>query len=413
MLLAISFTIPQIVFPTISSAQTDSLRGEYDNSVTSNLSLHREQLRVFLPETTSPILNSILKSPDTILYTSSFPSDSIPPAYQITNNPLNGLHSPFYNISADFNERQFGVGNPNKEFPWFKPGGTDLAASSIKSIKFFQLPRDSEGKTLPIIYYSQYLRTNSPFGETSPTTVWLYPVGTVFGEVLLFTPPNPPYNRYSYAFELRLRKKTFTTWEIQVWKPFPTLQHLIRAIGQIPRNLISLPIKIFRNRHPRLILNVTTQKLELPSIPPETTHKLLTETKFEEATNQEFYSDPSSTFNGQLPSGPTNETSDFHIIPRNYEGHFIGSDVNSCTNCHDSVLKQADFFDLGRDWYGRVRGSDGIFSFHIFDNNSISYSGSPKTIRLNQELLKNRLLVHYNRQIHSNQVYFWHKEYRP
>lgn len=371
----------------------------------SQLSFHREQLRIFLPETTSSSLNNLLHDPSLIIYTSSSPSASIPPAYQITDNSstINGLHSPFYNISADSHERATGPGNPNKEFPWSVPGGTDRS-SNIKSIKFLKLPNNQ-----PIVYYSQRLREDSGI----PTILWTYPKGTIFGEVLTYQPPISPYNRHDYPFELRIRTKTATAWEIQVWKPFPTLQHLIRAIGQIPRNLVSLPIKILRNRHPRVVINIRTQKLELPQLPPETVHKLMAGKIFEEATNQEFYNSEESSFQGQLPSGPVNEKSDFHIIPRNYDGYFLGNDVNSCTNCHDSVAKSADFFDLRRDWYGRVRGSDGIFSFHIFDNRSISYDGGSKGRRINQELISNRILEQYNPQRHPREIYFYHPEYKP
>ena len=42
----------------------------------------------------------------------------MPPAYQDWSGGLDGLHSPFYNISAVRSEP---IGNANREFPWGSP----------------------------------------------------------------------------------------------------------------------------------------------------------------------------------------------------------------------------------------------------------------------------------------------------
>lgn len=51
--------------------------------------------------------------------------------------------------------------------------------------------------------------------------------------------------------------------------------------------------------------------------------------------------------------------------------------VGSCQDCHSDVGKEVSLLKgarLGRDWYGFVRGSDGIFSFRPVDSRGRLYS---------------------------------------
>ena len=52
--------------------------------------------------------------------------------------------------------------------------------------------------------------------------------------------------------------------------------------------------------------------------------------------------------------------------------------------------------EAGRDWYGRIRGSDGIFSFHPFDPNSISGNGYPAPVRMRDELVSSGVIERYD-----------------
>jgi len=65
----------------------------------------------------------------------------------------------------------------------------------------------------------------------------------------------------------------------------------------------------------------------------------------------------------------------FHIVPKDYDGALIEVSKESCMKCHQTTAKHASDFQPGRDWYGRVRGSDGIFSFHAFDSRHVSHGG--------------------------------------
>lgn len=76
------------------------------------------------------------------------------------------------------------------------------------------------------------------------------------------------------------------------------------------------------------------------------------------------------------------------IVPKNYEGGLIALSRKSCMRCHDSVNRHAREFDRDRDWYGRVRGGDGIFSWLPVEPSSISPSGTPRPVRLRADLLR-------------------------
>ena len=81
------------------------------------------------------------------------------------------------------------------------------------------------------------------------------------------------------------------------------------------------------------------------------------------------------------------------IMPINYDGDFIEVSSKSCARCHDTVNTHVRNFDFRRDWYGKIRGSDGIFSFSIFDPSCISDNGIGQGVKINQELLNDDWII--------------------
>jgi hypothetical protein len=62
-------------------------------------------------------------------------------------------------------------------------------------------------------------------------------------------------------------------------------------------------------------------------------------------------------------------------------------------------------FEPRRDWYGRIRGSDGIFSFHPFAPESISHNGSGLPVRLNPRLVEAGIVEPYDAGRHPASLY--------
>jgi hypothetical protein len=96
---------------------------------------------------------------------------------------------------------------------------------------------------------------------------------------------------------------------------------------------------------------------------------------------------------------------DFHVVPANYDAGFVEVDRQSCQRCHETVGQHVSRFQFGRDWYGRIRGSDGIFSFHPFEPGSVSYNGYGQPVQMRQELVAAGLLERYDPARHPSALY--------
>jgi hypothetical protein len=70
-----------------------------------------------------------------------------------------------------------------------------------------------------------------------------------------------------------------------------------------------------------------------------------------------------------------------NIVPQNYLGN-----ITNCVACHNQTLKHSRQIDPIREWYGNVRGSDQIFSFNIFSDESVSNNGIPNPLQFRSGL---------------------------
>lgn len=331
----------------------------------------------YLPDSKDPWLND-LKKKDIIFYDNSV----MPPAYQDWDGGLQGVHSPSYNISAVRSEP---IGNANREFPWGAPAGLH-DSPNFKAFRFLVIP---EGQA--IYWWRQRLRR-----DTSSTFIWQYPSGTTFGEVLLVTDPKG----YDFTFEMRTRARSDKGWTMNAFRPFTSQKELAARIQKLAPDWKDRPelvqivngdaekdkVQRIYNNHSLITFDATALTTALPAIDHGLVRKLL-DTPFKSALGQEWKKDA----DGTEAHAPTTDAS-FHIIPKNYKGGFVEVSSTSCMRCHDSTLKHARDFQESRDWYGRVRGSDNIFSFHIFEPSSVSYTGSSVPTRLRSELVRSGLL---------------------
>ena len=311
-----------------------------------------------IPDSKDLVLNKIRKDPNLLIYTSK----EIPEAYQDWTGGLPGIHSPSYNISAAKPQEKFG--NPNVEFPWGHPAGTELVPNdSMSSFKFILLPK---GESIKV--YRKLLD-----GDRRSSYLWEFPKGSIVGEVLQIY-----YKDTHYTFEIRLRKKEDVNWKISVYRPFSNLKEFSQYCKSNGVDLYYRDERISQS-HQIFKGDVVTTSLE--KIPDSLVRKALKET-FVNVLGQEWH--------GDAHAATTN--ADFHIVPKNYQAATIALTSNSCVRCHESVLKHASDFDFRRDWYGRVRGSDGIFSFHPFDPSCISYSGIYQGEKIRDEFIKNGIV---------------------
>jgi hypothetical protein len=85
----------------------------------------------------------------------------------------------------------------------------------------------------------------------------------------------------------------------------------------------------------------------------------------------------------------------FSLVCAGYEGTFLGTTRDSCSNCHRDTLKAARAFDRFRGWYGRVRGSDEILSWHPVSPASVSRNGFTFWPALRREFVEAGIVERY------------------
>lgn len=358
-------------------------------------------LRQFFPKVENSELRRILADPELIVYT----EEEMPKAYQFFDGAFPGVHSAMYNISANGSEP---FGNGNREFPWSSPVGTHRS-SNVGSFRFLYLPRDAQGRPWPVVWYSQV----AP-GESSYSYAWTFPVGAVVGEVLTMRGPDD----HDYTFELRVRRREVGFWEVDVLRPFPTAKSLAKRIRQLRPDWQSQPqLELVCNHLEAAksmpILTLTdsqpnkrafTQTLAVDDLPALGDDKLVAQllqtTVFRSATGENWR----ELAWGMSPRAPTTQAA-FHVIPANYDAGFVSVDSKSCARCHDTVNEPVRSFNAGRDWYGRIRGSDGIFSFHPFALSSISGNGYSAPVQMRTELQSAGIVSQFDPRIHTSDRY--------
>jgi hypothetical protein len=332
----------------------------------------------YLPKTGDPWLKA-LKAANLIFYTER----EVPRAYQLQG----GVHSSYYNISAAKPVEPFG--NATVEFPWGSPAGTHLSDNST-SVKFVIFPKSGE----PIRWWQE----RSPYDGGALVFRWVYPVGTVFGEILIVNGPDG----YGRTYELRVRVRDEKGWRPKVFRPFGNAAELDKKVRELRPNWREdgelrkflarneRPLTRIRNHHPITIFDRSAVEDTLPPLPAELVDQLLSE-PFQDVSGETWL----ETTDGK-GYAPTTDSS-FSVVPRNYTGSHLPMTAKSCMECHEtSGMHTNQIGPLGRDWYGFAAGGGPgggeVLSFHIFDPGCISYNGFGQGVRLRSELLAAGLL---------------------
>ena len=360
-------------------------------------------LRALLPKIGDSELAEVLSDPKLVWYTGM----EMPECYQHRGGET---HSVRYNISANPIEQASGTGNAF-EFPWRVAGGTD-GCRSLYVFRFLKLPR-RDGKPLPVIWWREVLT-----GDRTPGFRWVFPVGTVVGEVLCQT--GPASEKRAYAFEIRTRTRRAGKWDTEAYRPFRTPLELARAIKRLcPQwrddrkvraavNELERPTRKLRitrladtNHRDRVAFDATEASWILPDLDGPLVKRLLRRMPFRAVLGNPFL----LTAAGEAAHAPST-TAEFHIVPKGYQGSHIEVSNSSCARCHESTNKSVNEFDFRRDWYGRVRGSDGIFSFHPFSPESISANGYGRPVTMRRELVQAGIVEQYDQKKHDGAT--WH-----
>ena len=369
-------------------------------------------MRKYLPPVDDPELQKILDDPHLLLYSER----EIPPAYQIWNArggdaPL-GLHDPRFNISLALGGDD-PIGNGNREFPWRRPAGTDRV-TNLRAFRFLWLPFDEEtGRTWPVVWFQKRLAAGPDTPDIAEGIAWSFPWGTRVGEVLAMRGPDGK----DYTFEVRVRTREIDAWGMDVFRPFPTAASLAEAVraarpgwkssptlarlvAHLESDVGIAPARLSDETHPvRSFLGDAGQDA-LPPMDEALVAELLRGATFRSSVAETWRED----WRGTPAFAPTTAAR-FHIVPANYDAGFVPVHRDSCIRCHETTNQTAALFDPGRDWWGRIRGSDGIFSFHPFDPPSISRDGRSLAPRIRPSLAAAGIVARYDPARHPASRY--------
>lgn len=367
-------------------------------------------LKAYFPPVDDPSLQAILNDPQTILYTEA----EIPKVVSMWQ----GVKG----ISRRIVAAEDGNDPGSLQFPWMKPAGTD-DVKGLNTVRFLHLPTVN-GQRQPVVYF----RGRIP-PDQAAAVQWIFPYGTTVGEVLAYPGPDG----LDYPFELRIRYRMQDYWEVDVLRPFATSAELAAAIKERRPQWESMATlasavralegpatfgvaRIVDKMPARAVIRQETAWDVVPAIEPKLVAELLRGTRFTSVYETAWKSD------GVKVAYAPGTLSEFSIVPPKYSGAAIKVSQQSCARCHSTTLHHVNEFAQHRQqyqdgtlrsWYGRIRGSDGIFSFHPFDPQFIPGGGATVAPVIRQSMVQAGAVAQYNQAIHPASHYRIAHDYDP
>lgn len=253
------------------------------------------------------------------------------------------------------------------KFPFRKAAGTD-DVTNVKVLNFWAPPKKN-GKALPVKWWQESSR-----GRWH----WVFPVGTVFGEVLYEQAPNGQW----IVFEVRTRKRYLDGWEPNLFRPYPTADSLAAAITQRRPQWARTPdlqrlVAQLRNKDSLVATRLVSEAYgkvfppvdgALDTLPDVTDKDLIVEL----LTQAPFKSVEGAIWKengkGLETYGPAS-AGDFNVVPKGYKMGMIQTNEVSCNRCHVETGHPLGDFEFDIILYGEVWGEDRIFTWHLFEPN--------------------------------------------
>jgi len=251
------------------------------------------------------------------------------------------------------------AGGANLTFPWRHPAGIP-DGSNVKTIERIHLPGAIE--------WWRSVRSDGTFARFR----WEYPAGTRADELLLVTDPDG----YDHTSIVRSKlKRASGAWSGQSYQPWPTEASFVAEFG---KHFHSTPLArtVIDSGHERNAFSVAANGALLPVVPRDVLASTLDAAEFLPTKGTEW-----------LPGIAAPTARSFSVVPIGYFGSHTPTNNQACMRCHQDAGKVVN--EPGEaEW--RLRGDDGIFSFHIFEPSSVGTT----TPRLNLRLVAAGLLKH-------------------
>jgi hypothetical protein len=370
-----------------------------------------------MPCVTAGPLRDVLESTDTMWYGKTH----IIPGYQDSfgdNVQLpvgmrpNTIDNQLIDLAVPGGHAQIFVEKGTFHFPFGRPTGV---VDEQTVVNFWHVPRDGAA-LLPVVWWR---RTPSSYTRRYE---WMFPAGTVFGELMFIVKPNGD----RIAFEIRTRTRTPDGWTVDTFRPFRTAAEFADALA---RKRMERPEWQSSSEIDALIAHLgDTSTVEaasatashfssaFPSLPGgidrlpglsdnSIIDALLAETPFRSARDA-IWKD-----SGARHTYAASTDAAYSIVPRDFNAGLFPIDDETCSRCHRDAGRPF------RDWYsniiayGELWGMDETFTWHPFrtanfvdsDGDVVNFNYDNRQLRT--DLTDPGLLVEYSPSSHPASIY--------
>lgn len=246
-------------------------------------------------------------------------------------------------------------------FPFGHPIGQ---TTNVVVVDFWRLPDAGEGYQ-PVVHWQR-----DPNSYTHRVE-WMFPAGTVFGELMFLEEDGE-----LHPFEIRLRTRTLTGWDVDALRPFPSAEDLAVAIEKRGVHSPGLDGLVTQLRGGSLSpFHVATthfpgafpardagieQLPELTGSDAELIHELLRTTPFRSARG--VYWKQSNGMSAWAASAAGKGS----IVPAGYNAAAVEVSEQSCDSCHRDAGRPFETWYDNILAYGELWGNDETFTWHPF-----------------------------------------------
>jgi hypothetical protein len=349
-----------------------------------------------IPKVSDPQINAVLDDSDTIWYD----ENSMVFAYQDSfGNPTGpeGLRANRvgYDVGSTTNIPDIRALTEYFELQAFKYPFAITAGrldrGNAQAIYFWRPPRDAQGNKIPVAWWKNGSHWH-----------WVFPVGTVFGELLLVRDGSTTSEWYTH--EIRTRVREINRWRTDIFRPFTTATEFASSIKRLRSNwaqtdlaqLVShlenpntlTPGRLDSGSYERAVASIDGYYDVLPETKDYALIRaILSKTRFKSALNTEWKR------SGDKVSYAPATHANFQIVPKDFIAGLLQNDDKSCIRCHDQTGRPIGQLDRRATLYGEIWGEDEIFTWHPFKAHEDIYTVSDGSRVANPRLVKAGLLI--------------------
>jgi hypothetical protein len=256
------------------------------------------------------------------------------------------------------------------------PGGHQQVFSSIGVFHFpFGSPIGPVANVTVVNFWRPVAATPVVWWRRDPNQYthrieWMFPAGTVFGEMLFMEDDG-----VLHPFEIRTRTRTLTSWQVDVFRPFPRASDLADtieagtpspALAAVAAQLRAPQLAAFRVAATHFTAAFAARDAGIERLPAltgddaDTMRGLLRTTAFRSARGI-----PWQEADGRV-AWAAGAAGGGQIVPQGYNAAAFEVSETSCDSCHRDAGRPFETWYSNILAYGELWGNDETFTWHPF-----------------------------------------------